>query len=114
NVHVYDINDITDQFGYGIKKDPLAIQNFLRYARTIWSVKPQYVLLIGHGMTYPDYNTYSEQNHDPMADQLDLIPTFGYPASDNKLSANNGVDAAPVTPIGRLSVVNGAEGETYL
>ncbi len=110
----YDINELVDQFGFGIKKHPLSIQNFLRYARSVWSVKPQYVLLIGHGMTYPDYNTYSEQNHDPLADQLNLIPTFGYPASDNKLSANNGVDATPVTPIGRLSVVSGAEVETYL
>ncbi len=88
DVQYFDINELVDQFGFGIKKHPLSIQNFLRYARNVWSVKPQYVLLIGHGMTYPDYNTYSEQNHDPLADQLNLVPTFGYPASDNKLSAN--------------------------
>jgi len=114
NVQVYDINDIIDQFGYGIKKNPLAIQNFLRYARTNWAVKPQYVLLIGHGLTYVDYLSNGEQQHNPLADQEDLVPTWGFPASDNKLSANNGVDATPVTPIGRLSVVNGAEIEIYL
>ena len=114
NVQVYDINDIIDQFGYGIKKDPLAIQNFLRYARTTWAVKPKYVLLIGHGIIYTDYLTYSEQQHNPQADQENLVPTWGFPASDNKLSANNPVDATPVTPIGRLSVVNGMEIELYL
>lgn len=114
DVQIYDINELVDQFAYGIKKDPLSIQNFLRWARANFTVKPQFVLLIGHGMCYNDYNTYSEQNHDPLADQLDLVPTFGYPASDNKLSANNGVDAVPVTPIGRLSVISGAEVQIYL
>lgn len=114
NVQLYDINEIIDQFGYGIKKNPLAIQNFLRYARTNWATKPQYVMILGHGLCYNDYVTYSEQQHSIYADQLDLVPTFGYPASDNKLSTNNGVDAVPVTPIGRLSVVSGAEIEAYL
>jgi len=114
NVQIYDINDVIDQFGYGIKKNPLAIQNFLRYARTTWGIKPQYVLLIGHGINYIQYLAYSEIAHNPIADQLDLVPTWGHPASDNKLSANNGADAVQVTPIGRLSVVNGAEVENYL
>lgn len=114
NTQIYDINELVDQFGFGIKKDPLCVQNFIRYARAVFAAKVQYVLLIGHGMTYVDYNTYSEYNHDPLADQLNLVPTFGYPASDNKLSANNGVDATPVTPIGRLSVISGPEIENYL
>ncbi|HWB90257.1 MAG TPA: C25 family cysteine peptidase [Puia sp.] len=114
DVQVYDIHELIDQFGFGIKNDPLAIQNFLRYARTVWGVKPQYVLLIGHGLCYNSYITYGENQHNPLADQLNLVPTFGYPASDNKLATNNGVDAVPITPIGRLSVVSGAEVETYL
>ena len=112
---IYDINELVDQFAFGIKKHPLSIQNFVRYARAVFASKPQYVLLIGHGMTYSDYNYYSETTyHDPIADQLNLIPTYGYPASDNKLTANNGVDAVPATPIGRLSVISGAEVEIYL
>lgn len=114
NAQVYDINELVDQFAFGIKKHPLSIQNFLRYARAVFAGKPQYVMLIGHGMVYSDYNLYSETNHDPLADGLNLVPTFGYPASDNKLSAANGVDATPITPIGRLSVVSGAEVEIYL
>jgi hypothetical protein len=114
DVQTYDINEIIDQFGYGIKKDPLAIQNFLRYARANWAVKPQYVLIMGHGLCYTDYVAYSEQQHNPLADQLDLVPTYGYPASDNKLSADDGVNPVLVTPIGRLSVVRGSEIEAYL
>ena len=77
-------------------------------------MKPQFVILLGHGMCSNDYNTYSEQQHTPLADQLNMVPTWGYPASDNKLTCNNPVDAVPATPIGRLSVVTGAEIETYL
>jgi len=114
NAQVYDINELTDQFGFGIKKHPLSIQNFLRYARSVFAVKPQYVLLIGHGLTYTDYYNYGELSHNLLADQLDMVPTFGYPASDNKLGAGNSVDAVPMTPIGRLSVVSGQEIEIYL
>lgn len=114
NAQVYDINELVDQFAFGIKKHPLSIQNFLRYARAKFAAKPQFVLLIGHGMLYTDYYRYSEVNHNPLADVLNMLPTYGYPASDNKLSADDGVGATPVTPIGRLSVVSGAEIEPYL
>lgn len=114
DAQVYDINELVDQFAFGIKKHPLSIQNFLRYARARFAAKPQYVLLIGHGMTYDLYNQYSEVNHDPLAGVLNMIPTFGFPASDNMLSADNGIGSTPVTPIGRLSVINGTEVETYL
>jgi hypothetical protein len=114
DAQMYDINELVDQFGFGIAKHPLSIQNFLRYANSTWSVKPAYVLLIGHGICYTDYWTYHNGNHDPLADQLDLVPTFGYPASDNMLNVNNGHSTVPNTPIGRLSVCTGAEIETYL
>lgn len=114
NAHIYDIDELQDQFAFGIKKHPLSVMNFLRYARATFAVKPQFALLIGHGMTYVDYNTYADQYHDPLADKLNLVPTFGFPASDNKLSAANVLDAVPVTPIGRLSVVTGSEIEPYL
>jgi len=111
---IYDINELVDQFAFGIKKDPLSIQNFLRYARAKFAAKPQYVLLIGHGLMYSDYYYNSEIAHDPMAEQLDMVPTYGAPGSDNKLAGNNGVDAVPAIPIGRVSVVSGQELEVYL
>jgi Peptidase family C25 len=114
DAQIYDINELVDQFGFGIKKHPLSVQNFLRYARNVFSVKPQFVFLIGHGMDYVDANYASEGSHDPLSDVLNAVPTFGYPASDNKLTGNNGIDAVPNTPIGRLSVVSGPEIEIYL
>ncbi|HEX9510934.1 MAG TPA: C25 family cysteine peptidase [Puia sp.] len=114
NAQVYDIDELVDQFAFGIKKHPLSIHNFLRYARAVFAAKPQYVLLIGHGMVYADYTYYAERIHDPLADGLNLVPTFGNPASDNKFSAGNAIDAVPIIPIGRISAVSGAEVENYL
>ncbi len=47
-------------------------------------------------------------------DKLNLVPTFGNPASDNLLSSATVSSPVPTTPIGRLSVVNGKEIEDYL
>jgi hypothetical protein len=111
NAIVIDINELVDQFAFGIKKHPSSIKNFLNFARNTFAVKPQYAFLIGHGMSYDEYRT-NESN--PYSESLNLVPTFGYPASDNKLSSLDGAQVKPLTPIGRLSVINGPEIEAYL
>ncbi len=110
NAKVYDIDQLTDQFAYGIKKHPLAIKDFIQYAANTFSSKPQYVFLIGKGITYNDYATNQNSIYD---DQLDLIPTFGNPASDILLSSPYG-STIPSIPIGRLSVISGNEVGNYL
>ncbi|MCW3108969.1 MAG: hypothetical protein JWQ09_3475, partial [Segetibacter sp.] len=110
NGKVYDIDQLTDQFGYGIKKNPLGIKNFLRYARNSFSVAPKFAFLIGKGLTYSDYR---EHENDPNADKLDLVPTFGYPASDILLASNN-LNPVMNTLISRLSILSPKELAEYL
>ena len=62
NVKVYDIDQLIDQFAYGIKKHPLAIKDFIQYAKNTFSPTPQYVFLIGKGITYSDYCNSSKQH----------------------------------------------------
>jgi hypothetical protein len=100
-----------DQFAFGIKKHPLSVRNFIRYARASFSVSLKNVFLIGRGMTYYEYRTHIT---DPVIDKLNIVPTFGTPASDNLLSSATVSSPIPVTPIGRLSVVSGKEIEDYL
>ncbi len=111
-VLVADINDLTDQFSFGIEHHPLSIKNFLRFGRTYFGKPPSYAFLIGRGMTYWDY---FDGASNPQRDRLNLIPTFGFPGSDNLLSAAAD-NSSPVvlTPIGRLSVVYSKEIEDYL
>lgn len=105
---VYDIEELTEQFAYNILKHPLAIRNFLRYARSTFSSSPKAVFLIGRGATY-DYATGATD-----AEFLNLVPTWGQPASDNLLAADNNENVTPATPIGRLGAITGAEVKDYL
>src|SRR5436190_11184435 len=110
NAKIYMIEDLVDQFGFGIKMNPLSVRNFLRWARATYAVQPKFVFLIGKGLTYNQFRAF-ESNPDVY--KLGFIPTFGHPASDNLLSADPG-NLIPVTPIGRLSVINGEEILNYL
>ncbi|AXY75439.1 hypothetical protein D3H65_16260 [Paraflavitalea soli] len=111
NVIVADIDELVDQFAFGIKKHPLSVRNFIRFARATFSGSLKNVFLIGRGMTYYEYRTHIT---DPIIDKLNIVPTFGNPASDNLLSSATVSSPIPVTPIGRLSVVSGKEIEDYL
>jgi len=108
--NVYDIDELVDQFAFGIKKHPSSIRNFLRWSRVIFSTPPKFVFLIGHAVVYDQYRYYESY---PDIEKLNLVPTFGVPASDILLSAEIG-GQIPITPIGRLSVINAAEVANYL
>ncbi|MBE7169678.1 MAG: hypothetical protein INR73_03765 [Williamsia sp.] len=111
NAQVYEIDELTDQFAFGIKKHPLSVRNFLRFARDKFATKPQFALLIGRGVTY---NEYRANQADPLAERLNLVPTFGNPGSDNMLSTASVTSTSILTPIGRLSVVTPKELEDFL
>ncbi len=110
NAKIYDIDQLTDQFGYGIKKNPMGIKNFLRFARTSFAAAPKFAFLIGRGLTYAEYR---ENESNPNADKLNLVPTFGYPASDILL-ASNSLDPVMNTLISRISVLSPQELADYL
>jgi hypothetical protein len=110
-VQVVDIDELIEQFGFGIKKNPIAIKNFIRFARNKFASPLKNIFLIGRGMTYKDFRP---RESDPVANMLNLVPCFGFPASDNMLSSEDVSSPVAVTPIGRLSVVKGSEIEVYL
>ena len=111
NVKLIDANELVDQFSFGIKKHPMSIKNFIRYARNNFSVPINFVFLIGRGMVY---NEFRMNENDPITENLNLVPTFGSPASDNMLSSADVLSPIPEIPIGRLSAVSGKEIEDYL
>lgn len=110
NTKIYNIEDIIDQFGYGIKNNAYAIKNFLQFAYAGFASKPQNCLLIGKGVVYPNYRSLESNS---IIEQLNLVPVFGNPASDIQLSSAKN-SAIPKIPIGRLTVVNGNEIKSYL
>jgi len=110
NPKVYDIDELVDQFAFGIKKHPLSIKNFIRYANSVFSKKPLYVFIIGKGVTYDQYRLNQSS---PYADALNLVPTWGWPASDELLVSPN-MDPSSTIGYGRLSAVTANEVTTYL
>lgn len=109
-VGIYDIDELVDQFAFGIKKHPLSIKNFISFARTLFSVSPSNILLVGKGITYDQYRSFESR---PVTERMNLVPTFGNPGSDNILASSDN-DPTPEIPIGRLSVVKGDEINAYL
>ena len=61
NAKIINIDELVDQFAYGIKKHPSAIKDFIQYAKNTFHRTPQYVFLIGKGITYNDYTNESKQ-----------------------------------------------------
>ncbi len=115
NAKIFLDHELEDQFGFGIKKWPGAIRNFIRYARNEFSVSPKFVFIIGKGVHYVN-NRAQEAGAQAAKEnlaKLNLVPTFGWPASDVLLSAEPG-SSQPLTPIGRLSAITPEEVKLYL
>jgi hypothetical protein len=110
NTKIIDINQLEDQFGYGIKKHPSSIKDFIQYATNTFSIKPKYVFLIGKGIEYDQYTVKQSSQY---ADRLNLVPTFGAPASDVLLVSPYG-SIVPSVGVGRLSAITGDEVANYL
>ena len=104
------MDQLTDQFAYGIKNDPLSIRNFCQFALSRFAVKPADVLLIGTGVTYDQYRV---GENTPGYRAIQLVPTFGHPGSDVLLTSAPG-SIVPQIPIGRLSVELGGQIGVYL
>ncbi len=109
-VKIYDIDELVDQFAFGIKKHPLSVKNFLSYARQFFAQTPQYALLIGKGITYDQYRLNESK---AVTERINIVPTFGNPGSDNILASAD-LDATADISIGRLSATTGDEVLAYL
>jgi hypothetical protein len=101
---VVNVQELFDQFGYGINLHPQAIRNFSDFIQTHWQ-SPKFVFLLGKGKVYTEIrnaNTYDI-----------LIPTFGSPPSDNLMFSRRQQNV-PSLAVGRLSIVNGDELRCYM
>ncbi|MEO6882573.1 MAG: C25 family cysteine peptidase [Bacteroidia bacterium] len=109
NVVYADVNELYDQFAYGIDKDPLSIRNFCNYAINKWPGKPKYLFLIGKGIHSALFRQdTSSYNHT-------LVPSFGNPSSDILFTSGlNGTFLQPAIPTGRLAANVASDVTAYL
>lgn len=102
-VVVADIEDVLDEFNYGLM-DPEAIRSFLAYAVNSWQPPaPQYVLLFGDASW-----DYKKQGRNSVKENF--VPTYGNPVSDSRLVSLDGYgDFLPDLFVGRLPAETPAE-----
>ena len=110
NAVVVDVNQLVDQFAFGIKHHPSAIRNFYTFSTANFSTPPSYFFLIGKGLKYAEFR---KNESDANISKQAMVPTFGIPASDNLLVTNRAGKFAQL-PIGRLSAITGTEVGIYL
>jgi len=101
-VMTVDVQDIYDEFSYG-DFTPLAIRDFIAYAKQRWAKPaPRFVLLVGDATyDYQDYRGRGERSYVPtyMAD----TKPHGQVASDSFFACVEGDDLVPDIAVGRLS-----------
>lgn len=107
---VVNIDDLFDQFSYGIQQHPVAIRNFIAWQRKI-NPAFQYLFIIGKGREY--INLRTPANLSAALGTTLFVPSFGYPASDNLLASH--IDKpTPLVSLGRLPAINPQEVRLYL
>ena len=109
---VVDVETLYDQFSYGLDRHPISVRNFAHYIKKNWSA-PKYFFIIGKGREYRELRTASQLEAASDGDGILLVPTFGYPGSDNLMLADPW-GRVPIFPLGRLSAISGGEVKIYL
>lgn len=108
------VDEIMDEYGYG-SVTPWAIKRFCKDALDNWTNKPKYIFLWGKGSFYtrPSINGLNQV----VQNNYNLVPTFGYPATDFEFVSHfgqNEFDVKPDIAIGRVNILNDVQGMAYL
>ncbi|MCB9171014.1 MAG: hypothetical protein H6597_02095 [Flavobacteriales bacterium] len=112
---VVDVDELYDQFGGGIPKHPLAIRQFLKMAYDQWPTHPSALFLVGKSVIAPQVGAIAGYRNDPVAYAQCLVPTYGYPPSDNCFTLGISGDPRLIAiPVGRLAAKNDQEVLDYL
>jgi peptidase C25-like protein len=110
NTQVVEIQELYDQFAYGINRHFISIRNFGHYIKKEWD-DPQYIFIIGKGRDFFQIRNANQLNGSNAA--TFAVPTFGSPGADNLLMG--GVDSdTPIIPIGRIAVSSPEDIKNYL
>ena len=103
-----DVDELYDQFAWGIRKHVSSIRNFADFLIDHNSVKPEYLLLLGKSVL-------SQNARSGAAYDMNLVPTYGEPASDQMFTAKlNTPDFVQELSTGRVAAQNEADVTAYL
>ncbi len=110
-VAVVDVNELYEQFSYGVCYHPIAVRNFIHWADKQWP-DLRHVFIIGKGLDYSQFRTAAAQT--ALTDSLFFVPAYGSPAADLPFALKGNRLSTPVAAIGRLAVTRPSEIGFYL
>lgn len=108
---VVEIEELYEQFAYGLRFHPISIKNYCHFIKKNWA-NPQYMLLIGKGLDHNTFRNTTQQSI--LKDSLFFIPNIGVPSSDILYVTTGNTVQVPLFPIGRLPVKKPLEIVNYL
>lgn len=116
NVVIADVDELYDQYAFGIVKDPIAIRGFANLALDKFHTPPKFLFLAGKSVHAIDCRNGGSNYADC------LVPTIGYPCCDVMFTsylnyANMGTPKptmVPAIPTGRISAKTPADMMAYL
>jgi uncharacterized repeat protein (TIGR01451 family) len=110
--HVVDIEDIINQYGYGLPL-PEAVRNYLTNALLNWDLPPSYVVLVGEGHQNPrnlhstGYGFWDQDLPNYLLTDLVFKDRFqGLIPSDHTFTTLIGDDLVPDLAIGRIATTS--------
>lgn len=112
NSLIVDVNQLYDQFGYGIDYHELAIRNFLKVASNEW--KSTHLFILGKGVNKEirrNRTRYFDENFNWPA--WDLVPPFGKPHSDYLFVMDKN-SSVPSMAVGRIAAYTPKQVSDYL
>jgi hypothetical protein len=110
-VKVMNIQDLYEQFGYGIRFHPIALRNFLHWAKKQWPAC-EHALIVGKALDMNQFRSSAQQQ--TLADSLFFVPTFSAPGADLPFVMQGARLTTPVMAIGRLAVTKASQIRDYL
>lgn len=104
---IVEVENLYQQFSYGINRHPLGIKNFINFLNKN-GAPLEYVLILGKGREYVDIREENE-----LAGSGLLVPTYGFPGSDNILFSKH-FSSTPLVKIGRVTAKTQDDVRNYL
>ncbi len=105
---VVDIQQLYDQFSYGIDRHCMSLQNFSNFAAAKWSAKSLFI--IGKGL---EYRELRDPNYFANFSSFLTVPTYGFPGSDNLITATKWSPKQKLS-VGRIPVLSPDDVRIYL
>ena len=104
---IVDIDQLYDQFAYGVNRHFISMKNYIHWADATYD-EPKFLFIVGKGIEYPKIRI------DSIAESSEFqVPTWGNPGSDNLLMATKD-SSVPIFPIGRLAAGDYNDVKVYL